>query len=181
MIRVFTELIKIEKMSLTVQQLTDIMLKTFASSKGDYCRKCRASGMRKLTGYHRKITDYLNGKPIDYVLSTQRFVCPVCGSTHAFLISLVIPYGRHSLTLVLRALLDLYTRDGTIEQICARYQIINVRLSHLKSCVIFFQYCNVSLTVPVTRYQNFPIMPKMRIHLIWMIFFPGPNEFRRIV
>ena len=33
-------------------------------------------------------------------------------------------------------------------------QGVNVRLSHLKSCVIFFQYCNVSLTVPVTRYPE---------------------------
>ena len=123
MIRVFTLLIKIEKLDLNVQQLTNIMLDAFLSSKDNYCRKCGASGMKKLERYERKITDYCNGKIEDYVLETLRFICPSCGSTHAYLISLVIPYGRYSLPLVLCALLDLYTKDRTVEQICERYEI----------------------------------------------------------
>ena len=62
MIRVFTLLIKIEKLDLNVQQLTNIMLDAFLSSKDNYCRKCGASGMKKLERYERKITDYCNGK-----------------------------------------------------------------------------------------------------------------------
>lgn len=122
MINSFVMIIKLGKMNLTTQQLTNLLLNSFSSSSSRFCRKCRSVGIKKYCRYIRKLTDFKGGKRIDYDLSTWRFKCDSCGSTHAFLVPLVIPYCRHSILVVIRALYEYYD-TGSVKKVCDKYDI----------------------------------------------------------
>ncbi len=122
MINSFVMIIKLARMNMTAQRLTDILLQSSSHSSSMYCRKCRSSILHKRCDYTRKITDLKNGKWIDYDLKTVRFICEGCSTTHAFLVPLVIPYGRHSVPLVIRALYE-YFNTGSAKTVCEKYQI----------------------------------------------------------
>jgi len=107
---------------MTVQELMDIVLERLASSGGCHCPHCGRVHPVVIGDYRRIITDFVDGKVVDCVLKTKLVRCPRCGHHSVILNSLVIPYGRHSLRLVLFALAD-YFSGMKIELICGKYCI----------------------------------------------------------
>ena len=137
MINTFVQIIKIQKLKQTAQTLTDAFLQSFLSSCDAFCRNCRSNDISYFVRYTRKITDLQNGKLVDYDLQTWLFKCGSCDCTHAFLVPLVIPYGRHSLTVVIRALYE-YFDTGSVKNVCEKYQITPPTLYRWKK--IFFRH-----------------------------------------
>ena len=102
----------------------------FLEAKGGYrrsgeaCPCCGAVG--KLTEYgeySRGLTYLQAGKVADSRVSPLRFECKSCGSTHALLPDIVIPYGRYSLGFVLTVLIAYFERASTVERICENFGI----------------------------------------------------------
>lgn len=62
MINSFVMIIKLGKMNLTVQQVTNILLSRFNTSSSKFCRKCKCMNVEKYCRYSRIITDIKCGK-----------------------------------------------------------------------------------------------------------------------
>lgn len=123
MVGIFVLLIKLSQLNIDSQKLTNLLLCRFRSSKEYYCRTCGSKNLHKYRKYHRWILEWKNGKMIQTRLETERFYCDTCHHTHAFLVSLVIPYSSYSLLTVLIILRDYYSHYLTVEKICEKYGI----------------------------------------------------------
>lgn len=132
MVGIFVLLIKLSRMHMTAQKMTNLLLPGFLSSKYACCRTCRSKDMHVYCNYTRKITEYQNGHIVDSWLETKRFKCGTCHHTHAFLVSIIIPYYRYSLLAVLWALSDYYSHRLTVGKICKKYKISAPTLYHWK-------------------------------------------------
>lgn len=110
-------------MHMDTQKMTNLLLYRFRSSKECYCRTCGSKDLHKYRKYHRWILEWKNGKMVQTLLETERFYCNTCHHTHAFLVSLVIPYSSYSLLTVLLILRDYYSHRMTVEKICKKYGI----------------------------------------------------------
>lgn len=122
MINSFVTIIKLQKMNITTQDLTDMLFSSFLGSSNSYCRKCNAQNLELWCKYTRKLTDLKNGKVINYDLETWRFRCSSCKSTHAFLVPFIIPYGRFSILVVIKVLYE-YFSTGSVVKVCEKYDI----------------------------------------------------------
>lgn len=122
MINLFVQIIKIEKQNLSTQAVVDQILESFISSEDNRCCACGRCGMTYLREYKRWLTEWRYNKVIDTEISTRRYLCE-CGRSHVLLPSMIVPYGHHSLPLIIHALYDYYSHSLTIEGICAKYKI----------------------------------------------------------
>lgn len=129
MINCFVTIIKLAKLNVTAQKLTDSLLRDFPGSGNAYCRNCRSSNIHKRCCYSRKLTDLENGKLVDVTLKTIRFECGGCHTSHAFLVPLVIPYCHHSVPVVIRALYE-YFETNAATAVSEKYQITPSTLYH---------------------------------------------------
>ena len=53
----------------------------------------------------------------------DRYICPICGRTHALLPDAIIPYSRYSLRFKLDAINAYSHRSGSVETLCAQIGI----------------------------------------------------------
>ena len=121
MVGIFVQLIKLSKLNISAQEMTDLLLTRFLSS--GHCPLCGAGNLRKYRNYSRWTLEYRNGQIIQSELHTKRFRCGSCHSSHAFLVALIIPYSPYSLLTVLWALSDYFSHRLTVRQICEKYKI----------------------------------------------------------
>ena len=56
-------------------------------------------------------------------ITVARYICDLCGHTHALLPSCIIPYRSYSLRFLLTVLRAYFIRTCPVEQICSRYGI----------------------------------------------------------
>lgn len=136
MVGIFTALIKLSRMNMTAQRMTDLLLPRFFSSENSNCPVCGAGNLRRYRKYSRWICEYRNGHVVTTRLKTERFICESCHTTHAFLVSLVIPYSSYSLITVLWAMFDYFSHRLTVKEICAKYEISVRTLYRWKSCFL---------------------------------------------
>lgn len=122
MINLFVRIIKIEKQNMSAQTIINQLCSSFLTSSDNRCCACSRTGMMYLRDYTRWLTEYRYGRIIETELKTNRYRCD-CGRTHVLLPSLIIPYGHHSLSLIIHALYDYYSHSLTVDGVCARYHI----------------------------------------------------------
>ena len=122
MVSIFTEIIKIKKLNISVSSLLNRSLKSFEYSSDNYCRYCGKKYMKPFEKYTRILTDYHNGKIVDTIINTRRYKCK-CGRTHVVLPCLIVPYSRYSMVFIIYVLYDYYYRSFTKEEISVKYSI----------------------------------------------------------
>ena len=122
MVSIFTEIIKIKKLNISVSSLLNRSLKSFEYSSDNYCRHCGKKYMKPFEKCTRILTDYHNGKIVDTTINTRRYKCK-CGRTHVVLPCLIVPYSRYSMVFIIYVLYDYYYRSFTKEEISVKYSI----------------------------------------------------------
>jgi transposase-like protein len=120
---------------------------------GEKCPLCGASG--KLTGngkYSRILVSLAGGRPADHRVSPRRFVCASCGSTHALLPDILIPYSPYSLRFKLTVLAAYFEKmeaaedkgakeTPTVMDICERFGIAISTLYEWKKRLLEHKEC----------------------------------------
>jgi ribosomal protein S27AE len=88
------------------------------------CPICGAVGKLAEHGdYSRYLTSFESGQIVDSTVDPKRVCCSSCGSTHAILPGIIIPYGRYSLIFVLTVMAAYFERAATVTSICERFGI----------------------------------------------------------
>jgi transposase-like protein len=93
--------------------------------KGAECPHCHAQKLEEFASYIRWLICW-DGKK--YQLIIIRYICKICGHTHALLPDIITPYGRYSLRFKLHAVDCYHNRSGSIENLCAE---LNIAISTL--------------------------------------------------
>ncbi|MCL1810442.1 MAG: helix-turn-helix domain containing protein [Clostridiales bacterium] len=79
---------------------------------------------------------YSNGA-VAHRVRVERCICSSCGSTHAIMPGMLIPFGSYSLFFVLAVLRAYFSRSlsgETVAQICSKHQIAVSTLYDWKKC-----------------------------------------------
>jgi len=123
MIRLFEALCKAYFRELTERQKFQRATDEFSHLK-EACPKCGAKGKLSEHGdYGRYLVSFEDGEITVSLVSPDRFRCASCGSTHALLPDIIIPYGRYSLLFVLAVLIAYFERAATVANICEHFCI----------------------------------------------------------
>jgi hypothetical protein len=123
MIREFTVFCNLNLISLSARQLFDHFMNCF-KMEDFICPTCGARhSCRSHASYKRYLISYESGKTVCYQVSILRVLCTSCGHTHAIIPEIIIPYGSYSILFILTVLRDYYTRSGSIQEICDKYEI----------------------------------------------------------
>jgi ribosomal protein S27AE len=135
MIRVFTALCKS-----ILEKLTDVTIFNNATDAFNHydekCPKCGASGKLSPYGsYFRNLASYKDGMTIESRIAPHRFECTSCGTTHALLPDIVIPYSPYSLRFKLTVLIAYFERNTTVAAICLHFGIAISTLYSWKKCL----------------------------------------------
>ena len=95
------------------------------------CPMCEAKHtLERHDTYHRDYIYIQNGKVKICPVTIPRFICPSCGSTHAYLPSCIIPHSSYSLFFVLAVLRMYYLKHLTVERLCEKFMISISTLYH---------------------------------------------------
>jgi transposase-like protein len=123
MLRLFDTLCKsvLEKLSdkAVFQEATDSY-----RYHSEQCPTCGTKGKLAPYGdYSRNLVSHDGEEVLESRVSTLRFECVSCGTTHALLPDIVVPYSPYSLRFMLTVLLAYFERDTTVLAVCASYNI----------------------------------------------------------
>jgi len=123
MIRLFTALCKTLFDSFT----DEIIFQKATDDFNHYCVKCPNCGvigkLEFYAKYFRSLISYEDGTIRCRRVSTLRFKCKSCNTTHALLPDILIPYSPYSLRFVLTVLIVYFERETTVAAICERFFI----------------------------------------------------------
>jgi len=129
MIRYFVELCKQKLESLSDETIFHDSTSGF-NCYGKKCPKCGATGTLSPYGdYPRYLISFKGGKIIESLVKPLRFECKPggtthgCGTTHALLPDVLVPYSPYSLRFMLTVLIAYFERDTTVVAICKRFCI----------------------------------------------------------
>ena len=136
MIRVFTTLCKS-----VFEKLTDVAIFKDATDEFRHydkkCPRCGAVGKLSPYGYYsRNLVSHKDGMTIESRVSPPRFECTSCGTTHAILPDILIPYSPYSLRFKLAVLIAYFERDTTVAAVCERFGIAVSTLYSWKECLL---------------------------------------------
>ena len=88
------------------------------------CPVCGSSGKLHVHCYYKRyLIDFVNEKTVRNDATVLRCICDSCGSTHAILPDIIIPYCSYSLFFVLRVLGEYFIHLYTVEKLCERFSI----------------------------------------------------------
>ena len=123
MIRLFTKLCKA-----LLEKFTDIDIFKDATDEfrlyNERCPNCGTYGKLSPYGsYFRNLVSYEDGATVESCVSIRRFECASCGTTHALLPDIVIPYSPYSLRFKLTVLIAYFERNTTVAAVCERFGI----------------------------------------------------------
>jgi transposase-like protein len=91
---------------------------------GEVCPKCSTPDeLAPYGSYYRYLVSYKNGFVVATLLKVSRFKCSSCGSTHALLPDILIPYSSYSLLFKLTVLVAYFERKQTVGAICEKFGI----------------------------------------------------------
>jgi hypothetical protein len=128
MIRVFTIFCKLNFKFLSVKDLFFVSMKEFTAEKLPFLKlRCPFCGAKNPSWeYHDSYSRYLigfeNNVPVSNIIDITRIICSSCKHPHAILPEIIIPYSSYSLTFVLSALRDYFSKMKIMD-ICEKYQI----------------------------------------------------------
>ena len=92
--------------------------------RAEACPKCGARGKLSEHGdYGRYLVSFEDGGITADLVRPDRFRCSSCGSSHALLPDIIIPYGRYSLLFVLAVLIAYFGGAATVASICEKFGI----------------------------------------------------------
>jgi len=123
MIRLFTALCK---------TISDILIDEDAFGEAtdgfkhynERCPNCGALGKLSPYGdYKRWLVSIGGGGVVANLISPLRFECGSCGTTHALLPDILVPYSPYSLRFKLTVLIAYYERDSTVVAVCESFGI----------------------------------------------------------
>lgn len=116
--------IKLNQLQISDQTLFDAAIAGFRPSECT-CPKCNAMGRFVPTQlyYEREMISIDKGKRVQTTLTIPRYLCESCGSTHAFLPDVLIPFGSYSLRFVLFILKTYKNRTCTVAELCMNWEI----------------------------------------------------------
>jgi hypothetical protein len=123
MIRLFEALCKAYFKELSEKQKIKKAVYNF-NHYGESCPNCGAIGKLTECGdYDRHLITYEDSQIIDSDINVKLFFCSSCGTYHALLPDIIIPYGRYSLLFVLTVMAAYFERADTVDNICERFGI----------------------------------------------------------
>ena len=123
MIRLYEAICKAYFNELTERQMFQKATDSFSHLK-EACPKCGAKGKLSEHGdYGRYLVSFEEGEITVSLVSPDRFYCSSCGTSHALLPDIIIPYGRYSLLFVLAVLIAYFERAVTVANICEKFGI----------------------------------------------------------
>jgi len=123
MIRLFGALCKAYLKELSERQLLQRAADKFKHLT-EPCPNCGAVGKLAEHGdYGRGLISIEDGQIVDSAVRPGRFYCSSCGTSHALLPDIIVPYGRYSLLFVLAVLAAYFERRSTVASICEKYDI----------------------------------------------------------
>ena len=129
MIRLFAELCKTKLESLSEEAILQNAADEF-NYYGEKCPNCGATGTLSPYGdYPRYLISYKSGKITVSLVRPLRFECKPsgktrgCGTTHALLPDILIPYSPYSLRFMLTVLVAYFERETTVVAICEHFGI----------------------------------------------------------
>lgn len=123
MIRLFKALCKTINCCLTDEDIFQKATDDF-NHYNEKCPSCGASGqLSPYDCYSRNLVSYYDGKTVLFRVSPVRFKCASCGTTHALIPDVLIPYSPYSLSFKLAALLAYFERETTVVGICNHFDI----------------------------------------------------------
>lgn len=136
MIRLFTKLCKA-----LFEKFTDIDIFKDATDEfrlyNERCPNCGAYGELSPYGsYFRNLVSYENGAMVESCVKPHRLKCASCGTTHALLPDIVIPYSPYSLLFKLTVLIAYFERNTTVAAVCERFGIAVSTLYSWKECLL---------------------------------------------
>jgi transposase-like protein len=129
-IRQFTQICKdlIVKILKTPEKYSEIQI--YQSSVDTYnhhgkvCPKCESTGNLVPYGnYCRYLVSYTDDRVTATLIEVPRFKCKACGSSHALLPDILIPYCSYSLLFKINVLLVYFEKKQTIQELCLRFGI----------------------------------------------------------
>jgi ribosomal protein S27AE len=135
MIRLFSKLCKTILNCLTDE---DLFLDATDGFK-HYDKSCPCCGATGKLAPHGDYTRWLvflkSGVIFCQRLRPLRFICSSCGTTHALLPDILVPYSPYSLRFKLVVLIAYYERESTVVEVCERY---NIAISTLYRWIALF-------------------------------------------
>ena len=147
MIRLFTALCKTYLEKLSEKQSFFAATNEF-NPFGGTCPKCGAKGkLSEYGGYDRGLISYEDGQIVDSDLRASRVLCSSCGSTHALLPDIVVPYSPYSLRFMLAALIAYYERTMAVDKICAHFGISVSTIYEWKNRIALHQELMLGLLI----------------------------------
>jgi len=89
------------------------------------CPKCKTKhpNWKKHSHYNRYFITFENNTVIYNIITVTRYQCSSCGSTHAILPEIIIPYRSYSFLFIVKAMKDYFAKSLTIVAICDKYNI----------------------------------------------------------
>lgn len=88
------------------------------------CPFCQAKECLRLFGhYKRYLVEWDGHAQKTSTVTVSRYICDLCGHTHALLPSCIVPYRSYSLRFLLTVLRSYYTWAYPVEQVCSLYGI----------------------------------------------------------
>jgi len=105
-------------------KISDLKLLDAMQPRYDACPSCGAAGRCSPHGpYLRCMISICDGARKEHEISVPRVICGSCGSTHALLADVLIPYSSYSLRFILHVLRAYFYRNCTVEALCERFSI----------------------------------------------------------
>jgi len=106
------------------------------------CPECGAKGRcQEHASYYRLLITIEFRKRKKYYIEIPRVLCESCGSTHAILPDVLIPYKSYSLRFILYILAKYLKRDCTVEVFCEQWNIAIATLYSWKD--IFLEHASL--------------------------------------
>jgi len=125
------------------KEIFDAAIKAFLMCK-TICPSCGAKGCcREHDNYYRLLITIEFGKRKKHYIEIPRIFCESCGTTHAILPDVLIPYRSYSLRFILFILAQYLQRDCTVEVFCEHWDIAIATLYSWKD--IFLEHASLWL------------------------------------
>jgi len=123
MIRVFAALCKTLLEFLSDEQIFQDASDGYIHHAGE-CPCCGTKGwLSAYGGYLRWLVSLRKRRTVCCHIWIRRFECGSCGSTHALLPDILVPYSPYSLHFKLTVLIAYHERDCTVEALCMEFGI----------------------------------------------------------
>jgi len=126
---------------------------------GYQCPNCKATGKLSFHSlYERGLVSFYNKNVTDSRINPRRLKCASCGTSHALLPDILVPYSPYTLPFMLTVLIAYFERETSVVNICADFGIAVSTLyewkKRLAKCKDFLLGVVLSLNKPALSFLN---------------------------